>query len=201
MKGAIAAGHRLDNPAGDALTAALPKGGQKQRHQRALPHAEVAATLERVRQSNAHPSTKLGFEFLVLTAARSGEVRLMTWDEVDFDGCLWTVPGSRMKAGREHRVPMSRRAVEVLAQAGETRENDLVFRSATGRRMSDNTLSKLLRELGIDAVPHGFRSSFGIGVGRADSRGKSPKRRSRIRSATRPRPPTRGQTCWSGGES
>ena len=160
MKAAIADGHRLDNPAGDALTAALPKGGPKQRHQRALPHREVEAALETVRRSNAHPTTKLAFEFLVLTAARSGEVRLMTWDELDLDGGLWTVPASRMKAGREHRVPLSDRAVEVLAEAEELRENDLVFPSATGRCMSDSTLSKLLRDLGINAVPHGFRSSF-----------------------------------------
>ena len=72
MKAEIADGHRLDNPAGNALTAALPKGGQKQRHQRALPHREVAAALETVRRSNAQTSTKLAFEFLVLTAARSG---------------------------------------------------------------------------------------------------------------------------------
>ncbi len=160
MKAAIADGHRLDNPAGDALTAALPKGGQKQRHQRALPHGEVAAALETVRRSNAQTSTKLAFEFLVLTAARSGEVRLMSWDEVDGEDRLWTVPGSRMKSGREHRVPISGRASEVLAEAEELRENDLVFPSARGRRMSDNTLSKLLRDLGINAVPHGFRSSF-----------------------------------------
>ena len=160
MKAAIADGHRLDNPAGDALTAALPKGGQKQRHQRALPHREVAAALETVRRSNAQTSTKLAFEFLVLTAARSGEVRLMAWDEVDLDCGLWTVPASRMKAGREHRVPLSSRAAEVLGEAGELRENDLVFPSATGRCMSDNTLSKLLRDLGVNAVPHGFRSSF-----------------------------------------
>ena len=144
MKAAIAAGHRLDNPAGDALTAALPKGGQNQRHQRALPHGEVAAALETVRRSNAQTSTKLAFEFLVLTAARSGEVRLMTWDEVDAECGLWTIPASRMKAGREHRVPLSGRAVEVLTEAGELRQNDLVFPSARGRRMSDNTLSKLL---------------------------------------------------------
>ena len=78
MKASIADGHRLDNPAGDALTAVLPKGGRKQRHQRALPHREVGAALEMVRRSNAQTSTKLAFEFLVLTAARSGEVRLMT---------------------------------------------------------------------------------------------------------------------------
>ena len=160
MKAAIADGHRLDNPAGDALTAALPKGGQKQRHQRALPHRDVAAALEKVRRSNAQMSTKLAFEFLVLTAARSGEVRLMTWNEVDAGCGLWTLPASRMKAGREHRVPLSDQAKEVLTEAEELRENDLVFPSARGRRMSDNTLSKLLRDLGIEAVPHGFRSSF-----------------------------------------
>ncbi|MDE0658778.1 MAG: tyrosine-type recombinase/integrase [Chloroflexi bacterium] len=160
MKSAIAAGHRPDNPAGDALTAALPKGGRKQRHQRALPHGEVGAALETVRRSNARTSTKLAFEFLVLTAARSGEVRMMTWDEVHAKDGLWTVPASRMKAGREHRVPLSNRAVEILAEAEELRENELVFPSARGRRMSDNTISKLLRDLGIDAVPHGFRSSF-----------------------------------------
>ena len=70
-----------------------------------------------------------------------------------------------MKAGREHRVPLSGRATKVLAGAEELRQNDLVFPSATGRRMSDNTLSKLLRDLGIDAVPHGFRTSFRVWCG------------------------------------
>ena len=84
----------------------------------------------------------------------------MRWDEVDAGDGLWTVPASRMKAGREHRVPLSVRAAGILVEAGALRENDLVFASVTGRRMSDNTLSKLLRELGIGAVPHGFRSSF-----------------------------------------
>ena len=70
------------------------------------------------------------------------------------------MPASRMKAGRGDPVPISSRAAEVLAEAGEARENDLVFPSAAGRRMSDNTLSKLLRDLDIDAVPHDFRSSF-----------------------------------------
>ena len=118
-----------------------------------------------MRRSNAQTSTKLAFEFLVLTAARSGEVRLMTWDEVGTEDRLWTVPGSRMRAGREHRVPLSSRAAEVLAEAKELRQNEFVFPSATGRRMSDNTLSKLLRDLGIDAVPHGFRTSFRVWCG------------------------------------
>ena len=160
MKAAIAAGHRADNPAADALTSALPKGGQVQNHQRALPHDQVADALATVRASNAHPSTKLAFEFLVFTAARSGEVRLMVWDEIDLDARLWTVPAERMKAQREHRVPLSVRAVDLLAEAAGFQENELVFPSATGRPMSDATLSKLIRELGINAVPHGFRSSF-----------------------------------------
>ena len=160
MKAAIAAGHRADNPAGDALTSALPKGGQVQTHQRALPHDKVADALATVRTSNAHASTKLAFEFLVLTAARSGEVRLMIWDEVDLDARLWTVPAERMKAQREHRVPLTLRAVDLLDEAAGYQENELVFPSATGRPMSDATLSKLIRELGIKAVPHGFRSSF-----------------------------------------
>ena len=160
MKAAIAAGHRNDNPAADALTSALPKGSQVQRHQRALPYDQVAQALATVRASKAHATTKLAFEFLVLTAARSGEVRLMVWDEVDFDAALWIVPPERMKAYREHRVPLSLGAVRVLRAAAELREGDLVFPSATGRPMSDATLSKLVRELGIEAVPHGFRSSF-----------------------------------------
>ena len=160
MKAAIAAGHRADNPAADALTSALPKGGQMQMHQRALPHHQVADALATVRASNALASTKLAFEFLVLTAARSGEVRLMVWDEVDLDARLWTVPAQRMKAQREHRVPLCPRAADLLVEAAGFQENELVFPSATGRPMSDATLSKLVRELGINAVPHGFRSSF-----------------------------------------
>ena len=160
MKTAIAASHCADNPAVDALTSALPKGGQVQTHQRALPHDQVAQALATERASNAHLSTKLAFEFLVLTAARSGEVRLTTWNEVDLDGRPWTVPAQRMKAQKEHRVPLSVRAAAMLAEAAELRDGDLVFPSVTGRPMSDATLSKLIRELAITAVPHGFRSSF-----------------------------------------
>ena len=160
MKAAIAAGHRSDNPAGDALTGALPRGGHKQRHQRALPHDQVADALATVRASKAHRTTKLAFEFLVLTAARSGEVRLMVWDEANLDTRLWTVPAARMKAQKEHRVPLSTQAAAILAEAAELRSGNLVFPSLTGRPMSDATLSKLIRELGIKAVPHGFRSSF-----------------------------------------
>ena len=161
MKWAVAEGYRQDNPAGDAIGAALPKTEQVQAHHRALPHAQVAAAVERVRESGAWVSTRLAFEFLVLTAARSGEVRLARWSEIDFETAVWTIPAQRMKAKREHRVPLSARTVAILEEARDSALDEiLIFPSANGRTLSDATISKLLRELGIEAVPHGFRSSF-----------------------------------------
>ena len=83
----------------------------------------------------------------------------MVWDEVDLDARLWTVPAERMKAQREHRVPLSLRGLDLLAEACGFQEQELVFPSATGRPTSDATLSKLVRELDIEAVPHGFCST------------------------------------------
>ena len=161
MKWAVAQGYRGDNPAGDAISAALPKTGTMRRHQRALPFAEVGAALAKVKGSNAYKGTVMALELLVLTACRSGEVRLATWEEVDFEAETWTVPASRMKAKRDHRVPLSTRPLEILHEARALSDGSgLVFPSAHGRAISDNTISKLLRELGIEAVPHGFRSSF-----------------------------------------
>ena len=161
MKWAVAQGYRGDNPTGDAISAALPKTGTMRRHQRALPFAEVGVALDKVEASRAYKGTVLVLEFLVLTACRSGEVRLATWDEVDLEAETWTVPANRMKAKRDHRVPLSRRALKVLNEARTLSDGSgLVFPSAHGRAISDNTVSKLLRDLGIEAVPHGFRSSF-----------------------------------------
>ena len=123
---------------------------------RALPHGGVGAALACVRESGAAVTTRLAFEFLVLTACRSGEVRAARWSEVDTDAAVWTVPAERMKAKRAHRVPLAPRAVEVLRAAAKFADGSgLVFPSVTGRVFSDNTLSKLLRELGIEGVPHG----------------------------------------------
>ena len=161
MKWAIAQGHRNDNPAGEALGAALPRHNGVKAHQRALPHSEVGAAIAKVRASGAYQASVLCFEFLVLTACRSGEIRLARWDEFDLEAAIWTIPGVRMKAGREHRVPLSGRALEVLDGAREFAEGSgLVFPSPSGKPLTSGTLSSLLRDLGIDAVPHGFRSSF-----------------------------------------
>ncbi len=84
---------------------------------RALPHREVVGAIHAVQDSQAGLSTKLAFAFLVLTAARSGEVRLATWEEIDLEAKVWTVPAERMKAQRAHRVPLADRAVQVLTEA------------------------------------------------------------------------------------
>ena len=160
MKWAIAEGHRESNPV-DAIDAALPKNGAKREHHRALPYDRVAGALAKVRTCNAYIITILAVQFLVLTAARSGEVRGARWDEIDFDAMTWTIPGSRMKTGREHRIPLSAAALGLLRDAREyTDGGPLAFPSLTGRTISDSTMSKLLKEDNIGAVPHGFRSSF-----------------------------------------
>lgn len=161
MQWAVAKGYREDNPAADAIAAALPKNGGKRNHFRAIPHHEVAAALATVGSSGAWPGTKLAFEFLVLTAARSGEIRKARWEEIDFEAATWTVPADRMKAGRRHRVPLSPQALVVLRKSRELDNGTgLVFPSPTGRMLWPVTLTKLLRESGVQALPHGFRTSF-----------------------------------------
>ena len=169
MRWAIAQGYRPDNPAGEALGAALPKNTGRRLHFKALPHAEVPAALAKIRSSRASLATKLALEFLVLTAGRSGEVRLARWDEIDFETATWTVPPNRMKAGSQHRVPLSDRALELLHEArGIADGSGLVFpTTSSGRPLSQSTLSKLLRDLSIPCVPHGFRTSFRTWCGEA----------------------------------
>ena len=162
MKWAVAQGHRTDNPAGDALAAALPNNAAAPEHRRALPHAEVGAALSKVRRSDAYRGATFAFEFLVLTAARSGEVRTARWEDVDLDDRVWTVPAERMKAGRAHRVPLSDRALAVLDAARTELDHGrgAVFPSPTGVTQTHRPMGDLMRALHINAVPHGFRSSF-----------------------------------------
>ena len=167
MKWAVAQGYRTDDPTGVAISAALPKRTNPVRHMPALAHEEVAGAIEAVNASSAWVGTKLCFEFMVLTAVRPGEARGARWEEIDFDALGWTIPATRMKASREHRVPLCARAAEVLHAAarllnGSTtaQSGGLVFPSVRGKQLADARLSKLLEQLGIGAVPHGFRSSF-----------------------------------------
>lgn len=163
FKWAMAQGWRADNPA-DTIAKALPKHDRSRvQHRRALPCEQVGATIKTVRASEAATATKLAFEFMVLTAARSGEVRGALWGEMDLERREWTIPASRMKAKKPHRVPLTPRCLDILRQAESIRrsDSDLVFPGAVGGKpLSDMTLSKLMKELKIEAVPHGFRSSF-----------------------------------------
>jgi len=161
MKWAVAQGWRQDNPA-DAISQALPKQNLTQKHRKSLPYNEVSACIDAVKGSRAETSTKLCFELLVLCAGRSGEARLARWSEFDLDAGEWVIPAERMKAKREHRVPLSPRAVEVLREAKAFDDSSgLVFPGTkSGKPLSDATLLKLVRELGFDVDAHGFRTSF-----------------------------------------
>lgn len=158
------------NPVG-VVTKLLPKqAGSRERvvHQPAMPWREVPGFIVEVLRVGESNLSKVMLEFLILTAARSGEVRAMTWGEVDLDGSVWTVPADRMKTHKEHCVPLSGRAVEILkAQKKKADHPDLVFPSPSGRVPSDMIMTKFLRDHNVEsnepgrfAVPHGFRSSY-----------------------------------------
>ena len=164
LRWAVAHRLRADNPA-DAARVLLPSATPPPRPHRAVDYDDVSVALARVRDSRAAQATKLAFEFLVLTAARAGEVRFAVWSEIDLDRALWTVPGERMKAGRRHLVPLSGRALEVLDEARRLpgvhlAADSLVFPSVRGAAVPEAAFVQMLRRLSIDATAHGFRASF-----------------------------------------
>ncbi|QPI86209.1 tyrosine-type recombinase/integrase [Rhodobacterales bacterium HKCCA1288] len=160
MKWAIAQGYRPDDPT-LALNQVLPKITKQPQHFKSLPYSEVAGCLEVIRMSSAMPTTKLAIEFLVLTAARSGEVRLADWREIDLDKKTWSIPAERTKTKQEHVVPLSDRAIQILKDAEAHGSSGLIFPGMIkGRPMSDMTMSKLVKELGFPVDIHGFRTSF-----------------------------------------
>lgn len=132
-------------------------------HHRALPYEDVPAFVASLRQRDA--TAALALEFSILTAARSGEVIGATWNEVDLDRAVWTIPAVRMKASKEHRVPLSPRAVEIL-KVMEPLGSDWLFsakrkNSHDGKsKLSGMAMTMLLRRMKIDATVHGFRSAF-----------------------------------------
>ena len=140
----------------------LPKTKGLKEHHRALPYADVPAALRKVRLSPSHTLTRLAFEFMVLTVSRAGEVRHAEWSEIDFESATWIVPAARMKARKEHRVPLTDKALEILRDAWDlTGGEGLIFPAKrSGAALTDMAFNVLLRRLEVDAVPHGFRSSF-----------------------------------------
>ena len=131
---------------------------KKVEHLTAVPVREMPDFMIKLRQAAGTAAQAL--EFLILTAARSGEVRGITWQEVSLEDALWVVPAERMKMKREHRVPLSDRAVAILKSQPRIDENPLVFPAPRGSQMSDATMSAVLKRMGVHATVHGFRSSF-----------------------------------------
>ncbi len=164
---AVANGHATDNSAGEIIDGGLPKQAKRNNHFRAAPYTDVSEILRVVEASTANGAAKLAFRFLVLTAARSSEVRGATWDEIDWQAKTWTIPAERMKAGIEHRVPLSSATLNVLELArGLDNGSGVIFPSRLRRRktLSDMTFSQLLRRLGLSerTTPHGMRTAFRV---------------------------------------
>jgi len=144
-----------------ALAKALPKNDAGAGHFEALPYASMPGFMADLRKREGMGA--LALEALILTAARSGEIRLATWDEVDLEKGLWSIPAARMKRNRAHVVPLSKPALAAFerAKALRTDDADLVFPGQSPKKpMSDATLAAVLKRMGLAAVPHGFRSSF-----------------------------------------
>ena len=126
---------------------------------RSLPAADVFGFLERLREITGIGPRCL--EFVVLTACRSGEARLATWSEIDMATRTWNIPGSRMKSGRPHRVPLSDEVIKLLESLPRLDGTDLMFPGKKADTpISDMTMTKVMRDMGVDAVPHGFRATF-----------------------------------------
>ena len=138
----------------------LPAPGKvsEPRHHPAVRVDDMPAFIKALRQHDGLSPKAL--EFAVLTAARSGEVRGANWAEIDLEAAAWTVPPERMKAGKEHRVPLSAAAIKLLEAMPRMEGTDLVFPGTKGQPLSDMSLTAVMRRMDVDAVPHGFRSTF-----------------------------------------
>ena len=159
---ALASGFISENVV-DGIGAALPKNGSRRdHHHAAIPYQNVARTLTAVDAGESGVTVRACLRFIVLTAARSGEVRGARWSEVDLEAREWRVPAVRMKAGREHRVPLSGAALEVLESVRPFRgPSSLIFPSVGGRVLDPSLLLKALADASdTPATVHGFRSSF-----------------------------------------
>jgi integrase len=130
----------------------------KPKHHAALPVADASAFMSALRKQEGSAARAL--EFVILTAARSGEVRFATWPEIDFGSRTWTVPAQRMKSGREHRVPLSPAAIALLESTPLVDGSEVIFQAPRGGVLSDMALVAVCRRMTADCVPHGFRSTF-----------------------------------------
>ena len=137
---------------------AARKAVQTIEHHAALNYKAIGSFLVELRQQDGMGARAL--EFAILLAARSGEVRGATWSEIDLDAGVWTIPANRMKAKKEHRVPLGAVALNLLAALPRMAGSDLVFPNTKGTVLSDMTLTAVLKRMKVPVTAHGFRSSF-----------------------------------------
>lgn len=135
-----------------------PNKTAKVEHHAALPYGEMGAFMERLSEQEGMGARAL--QFAILTAARSGEVRGATWAEIDLNAGTWTIPEGRMKAGKEHRIPLSQSAIDLLKKLPRIAGTDLAFPAPRGGALSDMTLTAVLRRMSVNVTAHGFRSTF-----------------------------------------
>lgn len=155
-------GHRTgDNPI-DGLARVLPRQNDRAEHHRALPYSEMPAFVASLADVNVGEPTRLALMFLIATAARTNEVLGARWDEIDFAKAVWTVPAERMKAAREHRVPLAPRTIAILKQVRDLSSgSDFIFPGrSTTRPLSNMVFLQVLRRMNLGITAHGFRSSF-----------------------------------------
>ena len=159
-----AKGYRTaSNPANGEIDAILPKSNHRTEHRASVEHGEIAEVLRRVRSIDDPKWRGLtgAFELTVLTATRTSEVLGMTFAEIDLDTATWTVPGARMKAGRDHRVPLSDAALSVLRAAHKRHGGrGLVFRSPRGKRIDEAGLRRVAKRIELAGTVHGMRGAF-----------------------------------------
>lgn len=134
-----------------------PRARLSRGHHKALAYADLPAFTADLQKRKA--TAALALEFVILTATRTNEVLGASWNEIDLNKAVWTIPAERMKAGKEHRVPLSPRAVEIL-KATAPLSNKIVFLGDRGGRLSGMAMTMLLRRMKVDATVHGFRSTF-----------------------------------------
>jgi len=137
---------------------AAPAKIQKVEHHRAIPVDDMPFFMLDLCKREGIAAKAL--QFLILTAARSGEVRGALWSEIDFRKAIWTIPSERMKAGVEHRVPLSEAALKLLTDMPRIGDSNLIFPGTKGQALSDMTMTSVMRRMKAAAVPHGFRSTF-----------------------------------------
>jgi integrase len=159
---AKATGFRTGENPIDGVSKGLPKQVDRDNHFAAIPYSEIPEFMTLLHKSPAAEGTKLALELLILTATRTNEVLGANWTEMDLDGGIWVIAKTRMKAGREHRVPLSKRAVVILRQAKNLAgAGKLVFPGRSpDKLMSNMVFLMLVRRLEFDFTVHGFRSAF-----------------------------------------